>query len=122
MPLTKAQIEDFKEKLLQLRDEITKVLKGTPADIRKSHEDAAAYTQVQRDQDAHDFDQDLNLQLTTQEYDLLKKIDRALQKIEENTYGICDVSEKEIPLKRLEAIPYANMTVDAQAKLEKGLI
>ena len=51
---------------------------------------------------------------------MLRQIDRALEKIDENTYGICDLSGEEIPLKRLEAIPYATMTVKAQEQLEKG--
>ena len=51
-----------------------------------------------------------------------RQIDRALEKIEEGTYGVCDISGEEIPLKRLEAIPYAAMTVAAQEKMEKGLL
>ncbi|MBI3236584.1 MAG: TraR/DksA family transcriptional regulator, partial [Chlamydiales bacterium] len=38
------------------------------------------------------------------------------------TYGVCDITEEEIPLPRLEAIPYATMTVKAQEKFEKGLL
>jgi DnaK suppressor protein len=52
----------------------------------------------------------------------LRHIERALEKIEENTYGICDITGQEIPLARLEAVPYATMTVKAQDQLEKGLI
>ncbi len=62
------------------------------------------------------------MELTEREYVILRQIDRALEKIEENTYGICDISGEEIPQARLEAVPYANMTVKAQDKLEKGLI
>jgi DnaK suppressor protein len=53
---------------------------------------------------------------------MLRQIDRALEKIQEGTYGICDVSGEEIPVKRLEAIPYATMTVKAQQQMEKGLL
>ena len=53
---------------------------------------------------------------------MVRKIDRALEKIEEDSYGVCDVTGEEIPLKRLEAIPYASMTRDAQEQMEKGLI
>ena len=44
------------------------------------------------------------------------------EKIEEGTYGICDITGEEIPLARLEAVPYATMTVKAQEKFEKGLL
>ena len=44
----------------------------------------------------------------------LAKIDRALQRIEEGTYGISEVSGKPIPIERLEAVPYATTLVDEQ--------
>mgnify|MGYP002685049821 CR=1 FL=1 len=44
------------------------------------------------------------------------------KQIEDGTYGVCDLTGNEIPLARLEAVPYATMTVEAQEKLEKGLI
>ncbi len=50
------------------------------------------------------------------------KIERSLEKINDGTYGVCDITGEEIPLARLEAIPYATMTVKAQEKFEKGLL
>lgn len=44
--------------------------------------------------------------------DTLAKIERALQRIEEGTYGISEVSGKPIPIERLEAVPYATTLVD----------
>lgn len=49
----------------------------------------------------------------------LKAIERALQKIEEGTYGVSDISGKRIPKARLEATPEANLTVEEEAALEK---
>jgi RNA polymerase-binding protein DksA len=46
--------------------------------------------------------------------DTLERIDRALQRIEEGTYGISEVSGKPIPIERLEAVPYATTLVDEQ--------
>jgi RNA polymerase-binding protein DksA len=46
--------------------------------------------------------------------EILGKIGRALQKLDEGTYGICDKTHKPIPVERLEAIPYATLTVEAQ--------
>ncbi len=50
--------------------------------------------------------------------DILGRIERALQKLDEGTYGICDRTHKPIPVERLEAIPYATLTVEAQALQE----
>lgn len=119
MPLKKEQIEIFKNRLLALRDEMTKMVKETSQDV-KSEGESKGYSQHQADEGTDDFDRTINLQLTDKEIQILRQVDRALEKIEEGTYGICDLSKEEIPLKRLEAIPYAIMTVQAQEKLEKG--
>ena len=50
---------------------------------------------------------------------LMKKIDSALQKIEDGTYGYCEETGEEIGLKRLMARPIATMTVEAQERHEK---
>ncbi len=120
MALTKAQISKFKERLEALRADLVRSLQGTAAEV-KTPDEATGYSQHQADQGTDDFDRTINLEVTSNEYKLLRQIDRALEKIEEGTYGICDLSEEEIPLKRLEAVPYAIMTVTAQEKLEKGL-
>lgn len=48
---------------------------------------------------------------------MLHDIDHALQRIEEGTYGICEVTGKPIPVARLRAIPWATMTVEAAEHL-----
>ena len=50
---------------------------------------------------------------------LINKIDNAVSKIEEGTYGYCEETGEEIGLKRLMARPIASLTVDAQEKHEK---
>lgn len=121
MALKKNEIEKFKERLLEMRAQLTNSLKESTKEV-KSSERSAGYSQHQADEGTDDFDRAVSLELSTKEYQLLKQIDRALEKIEDDTYGVCDVTEKPIPVKRLEAIPYATMTVEAQDKLEKGLI
>ncbi len=119
--LSKTEIAQFKKKLEYLRRSITQKLEGAAVEV-KTPDQATGYSQHQADQGTDDFDRTISLELTNSEFNLLRQIDRALEKIEENTYGICDISGDEIPIKRLEAIPYATMTVQAQEKLEKGLI
>ena len=121
MPLKKSEIARFKERLLEMRSQITKLLDGAKKEVTSS-DASKGYSQHSADEGTDDFVKSVNLELTSKEYAVLRQIDRALEKIEEGTYGICDVSEEEIPLKRLEAIPYASMTVAAQGKMEKGLL
>ena len=121
MTLNSSEINKFKKKLEELRKEMNRQVLEESEDL-KNEKDAKGYSQHQADEGTDDFNRNLSLQLTDKEIKVLRQIDRALEKFEEGTYGICDVTKEVIPIKRLEAIPYANMTVAAQEKFEKGQI
>lgn len=121
MPLTKKQIETFHSRLLELKGQLTRTLQGSAAEV-KSPEESKGYSQHQADEGTDDFNRTISIEITGKEQAILKQINRALEKMKEGTYGICDVTNEEIPLARLEAVPYATMTVKAQEKLEKGLL
>jgi len=119
MPLKKSEIEKFKKRLESMRAEMTKMVQEVSNEV-KSDSQSSSYSQHQADGGTDDFDRSVSLSLTDQEIKVLRQIDRALEKIGDGTYGVCDLSGDEIPIKRLEAIPYATMTVAAQEKFEKG--
>jgi DnaK suppressor protein len=119
--LKKEDVERFKKRLQDMQKQITRSLQGSTAEV-KTPDEATGYSQHQADQGTDDFDRTISLEVTSKEYEILRQINRALEKIEEDTYGICDITQEEIPLPRLEAVPYANMTVKAQERFEKGLL
>lgn len=121
MALKKAEIAKFKKRLEDMKKQLTHSLKGTTAEV-KTPDEATGYSQHQADQGTDDFDRTISLEVTSKEYGILRQIERALEKIDNNTYGICDITNEEIPIARLEAVPYATMTVKAQEKFEKGLL
>ncbi len=121
MPLKKSEIAKFKKVLEDLRTEMTKMVMEVSKEV-KTDADAKGHSQHQADGGTDDFDRTISLQLTDKEIKILRQIDRALEKIEDGTYGVCDLSGDSIPVKRLEAIPYATMTVASQEKLEKGQV
>lgn len=121
MALKKAEIAKFKKRLEDLRDQLTNTLRGSTADV-KTPDEATGYSQHQADQGTDDFDRTITLEVTSKEYGILRQIERALEKIDENTYGVCDITGDDIPIARLDAVPYATMTVKAQEQVEKGLI
>lgn len=121
MALKKADVARFKKRLEELRAQLTHSLKGTTDQV-KTPDEGTGYSQHQADQGTDDFDRTISLEVTSREFNLLKQIDRALDKINEGTYGVCDVTGEDIPLPRLEAVPYATMTVKAQEQIEKGLL
>lgn len=119
--LTKADIKKFRARLEELRAEMLKQLEGVTSDVQ-SPDEASGYSQHQADQGTDDFDRTISIELSSNDRGILKQIDRALEKIDEDTYGLCDITEKPIPKARLDAIPYATMTVEAQEKMEQGLL
>ena len=121
MSLTDGQIKEFRNRLIKLRSQLTHTLEGTAQDVKRPDE-ATGYSQHQADQGTDDFDRRISLEVSHKEFDLLRQSERALEKISENSYGVCDVTGKKIPLARLEAVPYATMTVEAQEMFEKGLL
>lgn len=121
MALKKTDIAKFKKRLEDMQRQLTHSLKGSTAEV-KTPDEATGYSQHQADQGTDDFDRTISLEVTSKEYGILRQIERALDKIKEDTYGICDITGEEIPLARLEAVPYAIMTVKAQEKFEKGLL
>ncbi|HVF09504.1 MAG TPA: TraR/DksA C4-type zinc finger protein [Abditibacteriaceae bacterium] len=64
------------------------------------------------------MDKEMDLSVEDEIEDILSAIDHALQKMEDGTYGICDISGKPIPPSRLELIPWASLTVECQALSE----
>ena len=121
MPLNKTEIAQFKKRLEELKEQVMKTVRGTKESVTQPDE-GKGYSQHSADEGTDDFVKNISLEVTSKEFDLLRQIDRALEKIEEGTYGICDISGEEIPGKRLEAVPYATMTVKSQEKFEREQI
>ncbi|KPK33104.1 MAG: molecular chaperone DnaK [Chlamydiae bacterium SM23_39] len=114
-------LEKYKKRLIELKKQLIQSVQAAKDDV-KSQEKIKGYSQHQADEGTDDFGRMVSLALSNKESYVIRQIDRALEKIEEGTYGICDLTGEEIPIKRLNAIPYATVTVAAQEKLEKGLI
>lgn len=117
MSLSKEEIDYFKNKLLKMRSQLVHVLKETSQEMKDSTH--TSYANPDSDDSADVIDDNTNVKISSDSFKIVQSIDRALEKIEEGSYGICDITKKKIPKERLEVIPYANITVDAQAKLEQ---
>ncbi len=121
MSLKKADIAKFKKRLEDMKKQMTQLVRGAAEEV-KSSEESKGYSQHQADEGTDDFNSTISLEVTNKEFSILRQIDRALEKIEDGSYGKCDITGDDIPMPRLEAIPYATMTVKAQEKFEKGLL
>jgi DnaK suppressor protein len=121
MALKKADVARFRKRLEEMRNQMSNLIRDTSEDA-KTTDETKGYSQHQADEGTDDFNRTISLEVTSKEFGILRQIERALNKIDDGTYGICDITGEEIPMARLEAIPYATMTVKAQEKLEKGLL
>ncbi|MGD1978993.1 MAG: TraR/DksA C4-type zinc finger protein, partial [Akkermansiaceae bacterium] len=65
------------------------------------------------------YDRDFALNMLSKEANALGEIEEALQRLELGTYGICEESGEKIPQPRLEAMPFARLTVERQAAKER---
>lgn len=109
-------------RLLQLKDELLDAMNGVARDTlrtRAEGSDASAFGMHTGDAGSDAYDRDFALSLLSQERDSLFEIDAALKKIQDGNYGLCEISGKQIPHARLEALPFARYTVECQAELEK---
>ena len=71
------------------------------------------------DRASSETDRAIELRARDRQRKLIAKIDAALQRIEDNTYGYCEETGEPIALKRLEARPIATLSVEAQERHEK---
>ena len=86
---------------------------------RNAQDESPSFSMHMADAATDSFDRDLALSLLGMEHNAVGEIDAALKRIRDKSYGICELTGKGIPRARLEAIPWARHTVEAQAELEK---
>jgi DnaK suppressor protein len=113
--MNERQREYFRLKLLAWKDEILRESKLTLQTLQEenvNHPDLA-------DRASSETDRAIELRARDRQRKLISKIDAALQRIEDNTYGYCEETGEPISLKRLEARPIATLSVEAQERHEK---
>jgi DnaK suppressor protein len=71
------------------------------------------------DQATTDVEQSMRMRLCNRETLYLKKVEEAMQRIEEGTFGLCESCEEDIGLKRLEARPTATLCVSCKEEQER---
>jgi DnaK suppressor protein len=109
-----------KERLQSLREELLRITRAAEEDERTRTEQDADFTEHDSGDMSRDiFDREVDATIVEQVEQRLAIVERALQKIEEGTYGLSDVSGEPIPRGRLEAVPEAIRTVEEQERFER---
>ena len=113
--MNERQKEYFRLKLLRWRDDILREAKQTLQHLQEenvNHPDLA-------DRASSETDRAIELRARDRQRKLIAKIDAALERLEEGTYGFCVETGDPISLKRLEARPIATLSIEAQERHER---
>ncbi len=107
--------EYFKRRLMDWRDEL---LTDSTMTLRHLQEDSLQAVDI-ADRAAAETDRALELRTRDRERKLIQKIDEALERIADKTYGYCEETGEPIGLRRLEARPIATLSLEAQERHER---
>ncbi len=110
-------LEEMKNMLLEMRREL---LRGVSKSVKEEFDHLKYDVGDFYDHASQDRERELALMLTDRERDRLFQIDDALRRIEEGTYGFCEVTGEKIGEDRLRALPFTKLSVEAQEELEKS--
>ena len=109
------QVEYFRQKLLHWRMDLIREADGTLASLSEGGIHEADFT----DRASVETDRALELRTRDRARKLISKIDQALNRIEDGSYGWCEETGEPIGLRRLEARPIATMSIEAQERHER---
>jgi len=111
--MNEEQLEFFKERLMQQKQDIIESLKETSENLQNQDREAD-------DNDRASLEEErwLELRIREREAKLLSKIDEALARIEDGSYGYCEDTGDEIGLERILVRPTATLSIDAKQRRE----
>ena len=123
--LTKKEIKQFKALLitlkLRLADDLSQIEKDyLKKNLKDLSGDISGHAFHMADMASDASDAEFNISLAENQQEIVKRIEEALRKIDEGTYGLCEKYKEPIPKERLKAIPWARYCVRAQEELEKA--
>ncbi|MEI7572107.1 MAG: RNA polymerase-binding protein DksA [Phenylobacterium sp.] len=113
--MNQRQLEYFRRKLLAWKDEILRESRETVVHLQsetENHPDLA-------DRATSEADRSLELRTRDRQRKLISKIDEALRRIDEGSYGYCAETGEPIGIARLDARPIATLSLDAQERHER---
>jgi DnaK suppressor protein len=109
------QREYFRRKLLSWKNEILKELKETLQHLQEENQNHPDFA----DRAKSEAERAIELRARDRQRKLITKIDAALVRLEEGTYGYCEETGEPISLRRLEARPIATLSIEAQERHER---
>ncbi|MBO9709752.1 MAG: RNA polymerase-binding protein DksA [Caulobacter sp.] len=113
--MNERQLEYFKQKLLAWKEEILRESRETVSHLQTETENHADLA----DRASSETDRALELRTRDRQRKLISKIDQALRRVEDGSYGYCEETGEPIGLARLDARPTATLSLEAQERHER---
>jgi DnaK suppressor protein len=120
-PLTKKEVDDLRQRLVaerrDLKEQFDELEESSFGANQSDLTGEMGFDEEYADAGTATFERERDLSLVNNLRDLMDRIDKALAKINDGTYGLCDRCGKPIEKLRLKALPYANLCIkDKQAE------
>ena len=118
---TKKELEELRKRLVEERAELdsqlTTIEETSFATSQSDMSGEVSFDEENADAGTFTFERERDLSIENNVRDLLQKIDRALKRMDEKTYGVCEVCGRPIEKARIKALPYVDLCIkDAQAQ------
>ncbi len=110
------KLEIFRSQLLELR---ARIAGYHERGVETSSEEFGKDVPDMNDEASRTMSRRILMEIGDKNFVMLKKIDDALERIDDGEYGVCEECDETIPDKRLDLLPYTSCCVDCQEKLEK---
>jgi DnaK suppressor protein len=117
-PFSDEELEEFRELILKKRAEAIDDIESMRAQIEDSreHESDSAYSFHMADAGTDAMEREKLYLMVSRQQKFVGYLDRALERIDSKTYGICKVTGKPIQKERLRAVPHTEISIEAKLK------
>lgn len=116
--LTKAKLNRYRKVLLKILEELGHKVEFIEDTVLRGDNDTSPDESDEFGSDS--YQRDMQINLIENESEILREVQEALERVEEGTYGVCEVCDKLIPERRLEVLPYAKHCVTCQQAMDEG--
>jgi RNA polymerase-binding protein DksA len=125
LKMTKQELDHYKELLLKKREELVREINFIKENsfkdtMKESSGENSAYNFHMADQGTDAIEREKAFMFAYREDRLIYHIDRALERIEKGTYGLCQECGKPISKERLEVVPHARLCIACKSKEEQS--
>ncbi len=122
--MNKRERGKYRKLLIDARDSLASQVQKLEADLHKSRKDSASdlsgYSYHMADAATDTSNEQIESDIVSSETDTLREIEDALARLDEISFGMCEICSESIDPKRLTAIPYARLCIKCQSEVEQG--